>query len=106
MDDPSVFDFKNLHFLVQWFVFIIVGLWLVSSIVTGSGYRLIVGGITLLLSYFVFGQLCWTWAYNKDRNTNFAFAWGFATSLPGTIIYYIYILFRKKNPDNWGQTKN
>lgn len=114
----SAFQFKNLHYLVRWLVYggliaalIFAGfgvLIAVYSLTVASMWGFVLGitvvivsGLGFAIPYYVFGHTCWAFAYNKDRNADFAFTLGFLTGMTGTVLYWIYTLFHKKNPDNW-----
>jgi hypothetical protein len=121
--DDSQFKFKNLHPYVRYLVYaalailILINIFMIGSAITAMGdpengvgfFELLPGvlliftftAIAFVIAYYVCGKTCWVLAYNKDRNTDFAFAWGFFSGILGTFFYWIYTLFLKKNPDNW-----
>ena len=106
-------NLKNLHYLVRWFVYAVIAITIIidivgiSSVGVSNGMDLFgaLALITIEIIFFgfmyAFGRICWALAYNKDRNTDFAFVWGITTGLLGAILYWIYTLFHQKNPDNW-----
>jgi tetratricopeptide (TPR) repeat protein len=106
-EEKSELSFNNLHYLVRWLVnavFVLMAINIVVAIYmesTRSGAVILFSIVGFLSGYYLFAPFCWTLAYNKDRNTDFAFAWGFLTGVFGTVPYWIYTLFLKKNPDNW-----
>jgi hypothetical protein len=51
--------------------------------------------IALGIGWFITGPVCWGWAWNKDRNEDFAFIWGLFLGIPGAVLYWIYSLFFK-----------
>jgi len=102
-DDEPKFRFRDLHPISKGIFFIIIILAVIGSI---SNDPIVFGGniakiaISFAIGWFITGPVCWEWAYKKDRNTDFAFLFGFFLSIPGAILYWIYQLFFKKKPDN------
>jgi len=102
-DNEQKFRFADLHPISKAIFFIVLILAVIGSI---SDNPIIFGGniarlaISLAIGWFLTGPACWEWAYNKGRNTDFAFLFGFFLSILGVILYWIYQLFFQKKPDN------
>ena len=99
--ENSAFKFENLHYVVRYLVYAWISFFVILSIVMLSPNILFYLAIGFVIQYYVCAIFCWQLAYNKDRNTDFAFVWGFFTTIFGAGLYWLYTIFRKKNPVNW-----
>ena len=99
-DEEPHFVFDKMSGMAKRVLILIIIVCALGAITSDSMGITIIGGS---IGWFITGPSCWGWAYNKDRNEDFAFIWGFAFGIPGAIIYWVYTLFYKKNPNNWDE---
>jgi len=99
MNEPH-FVFDKMGGIAKRVLVLIIIVCAFDALISDYYIYLIIGG---LIGWFITGPACWGLAYNKDRNEDFAFIWGFTFGIPGAIIYWIYTLFYKKNPNNWDE---
>jgi hypothetical protein len=99
-DEEPHFIFDKMSGIGKRIVYLIIILWALS-LLTSDSIEIARTSLGVLIGWFWTGPWCWALAYNKDRNEDFAFIWGFSFGIPGLILYWLFTLFYKKNPNNW-----
>lgn len=96
-------DLSQVYINITFVLVVLSIIGIVSFVMNDKWVMAIVSVVNLCLNAFIFGPLCWSFAYNKRRSEGFAYLVGFLFGVVGTLLYWLYtLMFENREKDDYG----